>query len=191
MAYTWFGLQRDARGLKHAQKLLNSTEQEKQAAGHFVLSRLGNKTILEPVTKLLNAGAPANMRDSLLISLSEITTPEDFKKRAPASLTWSSGYKEGLIYSQFKAAVADKKSHYILQMLRSRTPGHRKLAVNYLLENGYARELRPFAAVSLEAPGLAAIIRNDIRRAGWKIIDTDEIFEIVPASPNPENIKLQ
>jgi hypothetical protein len=63
-------------------------------------------------------------------------------------------------------------------MLRSQTPGHRELAVRYLLENGYASKLRPYAALDLEAPGRAALIRNEIRKAGWRIIDTDDEFNI-------------
>jgi hypothetical protein len=38
------------------------------------------------------------------------------------------------------------------------------------------------AALDLEAPGRAALIRNEIRKAGWRIIDTDEEFNIVPSS---------
>ena len=43
-------------------------------------------------------------------------------------------------------------------------------------------DLRPYAAVDLEAPGRAAIIRNEIRKAGWQIIDTEAEFSIVPAN---------
>ena len=39
-----------------------------------------------------------------------------------------------------------------------------------------------YAAISLEAPGLDAIIRNDIRKAVWRIINTDDEFTIVPAN---------
>jgi hypothetical protein len=67
-------------------------------------------------------------------------------------------------------------------MLRSQTPGHRELAVRYLLEKGHASDLRPYAAVDLEAPGRAALIRNDIRKAGWRIIDSDDEFKIVPVN---------
>jgi hypothetical protein len=71
-------------------------------------------------------------------------------------------------------------------MLRSQTPGHRELAVRYLLENGRASDLRPHAALDLEAPGRAALIRNEIRKAGWRIIDTDDEFNIEPA----HNVKI-
>jgi hypothetical protein len=67
-------------------------------------------------------------------------------------------------------------------MLRSQTPGHRELAVRYLLENGYASKLRPYAALDLGAPGGAALIRNEIRKAGWRIIDTDDEFNIEPST---------
>ena len=43
-------------------------------------------------------------------------------------------------------------------------------------------DLRPYAAVDLEAPGRTAIIHNEIRKADWQIIDTDAEFRIVPAN---------
>jgi hypothetical protein len=36
------------------------------------------------------------------------------------------------------------------------------------------------AAFDLEAPGHDAMIRNEIRKAGWRIIDTNDEFSIVP-----------
>ncbi len=68
-------------------------------------------------------------------------------------------------------------------MLRSQRAEHRKLAVRYLLDNGHANDLRASAAADLEAPGRAALIRNEIRKAGWRIIDTDEEFTIKQAVP--------
>ncbi len=65
-------------------------------------------------------------------------------------------------------------------MLRFRHMGHMELGVRCLLENGHAKDLRPAAAVDLEAPGRAALIRNEIRKASWQIIDTDDEFSIVP-----------
>ena len=182
MAFTWFGLHRDQRGLPFAEKLRTDTDPEKRATGLFVLARLGDKTVLEPITQMLTDGPPANMRDTLMLALAEITTPEEFERRAPSSLAWSSGYKEALLYTRYVAAAPEEKAPFCLQMLRSRTPGHRELALRYLLENGHANDLRPYAAISLEAPGFDAIIRNDIRKAGWKIIDTDDEFNIVPAN---------
>jgi hypothetical protein len=35
----------------------------------------------------------------------------------------------------------------------------------------------------MEAPGRAALLRNEIRKAGWRIIDTDTEFRIEPAQP--------
>jgi hypothetical protein len=182
MAFTWFGLHRDPRGHPFAEKLRTDPEPEKRATGLFVLARLGDKTVLEPISQMLTDGPPANMRDTLMLALAEITTPEEFERRAPSSLAWSSGYKEALLYTRYVAAAPEEKAPFCLQMLRSRTPGHRELALRYLLENGHANDLRPYAAMSLEAPGLDAIIRNDIRKAGWKIIDTDDEFNIVPAN---------
>jgi hypothetical protein len=111
-------------------------------------------------------------------ALAEITTPEEFERRAPSSLAWSGGYKESLLYARYLASGPQNKIPLCLEMLRSQTPGHRELAVRYLLENGYASKLRPYAALDLEAPGRAALIRNEIRKAGWRIIDTDDEFNI-------------
>ena len=55
---------------------------------------------------------------------------------------------------------------------------HRGVAVRCILEAGRAEELRPLAAVDLEAPGVAAVLRNEIRKAGWCIVDTDTEFTI-------------
>ena len=66
------------------------------------------------------------------------------------------------------------------EMLNSSLPGHLGIAVRCLLESGHTKDLRPYAAFNLEAPGRDALIRNEIRKAGWHIIDTEEKFDIVP-----------
>jgi hypothetical protein len=182
MAFTWFGLHRDPRGRRYAESLRADPDPEKQTAGLFVLARLGDKTVLEPVSQLLASGPPANSRDALMLALAEITTPEEFERRAPSSLAWSDGYKESLIYARYIAAGPKEKIPLCLEMLRSQTPGQRELAVRYLLDNGYAVNLRPYAALDIEAPGRAALIRNEIRKAGWRIIDTDDEFTIEPSN---------
>jgi hypothetical protein len=159
----------------------HKVDPEKRAAGLFVLARLGEKAVLEPVSRMLASGPPANSRDTLMSALAEITTPEEFQRRVPSSLAWSSGYKEALLYARYLAEGPQEKIPLCLQMLRSPTPGHRELAVRCLLENGHANDLRPPAALDLEAPGRAALIRNEIRKAGWRIIDKDDEFVIEPA----------
>jgi hypothetical protein len=158
MAFTWFGLHRDSRGRRYAESLRSDPDQERRAAGLFVLARLGDKSVLEPVSQLLASGPPANSRDALMFALAEITTPEEFERRVPASMAWSHGYKESLLYARYIASGPQKQIPLCLEMLRSQTPGHRELAVRYLLENGYASHLRPHAALDLEAPGRAALI---------------------------------
>jgi hypothetical protein len=182
IAFTWFGLHRDPRGRRYAESLRADPDPERRAAGLFVLARLGDKTVLEPVSQLLASGPPANLRDVLMWALAEITTPEEFERRVPSSLAWSRGYKESLLYARYIASGPQNKISLCLEMLRSQTPGHRELAVRYLLENGYASKLRPYAALDLGAPGRAALIRNEIRKAGWRIIDTDDEFNIEPSN---------
>jgi len=182
MAFTWFGFHRDPRGRPYAESLRTDPDPERQTAGLFVLSRLGDKTVLKPVSQLLASGPPANSRDALLYALAEITTPEEFKRRAPSSLSWSRGYKDSLIYARYIAAGSQEKIPLCLEMLHSHIPGHRELAVRYLLENGYASDLSPYAALDLESPSRAALIRNEIRKAGWRIIDMNDKFNIEPAN---------
>jgi hypothetical protein len=182
MAFTWFGLHRDPRGHRYAEALRADPDLEKRTAGLFVLARLGDKTVLEPVSQLLASGPPANSRDALMFALAEITAPEEFERRVPSSLAWSRGYKESLLYARYLAAGPQEKIPLCMKMLRSQHPGHRELAVRGLLENGHASDLRPYAALDLEAPGRAALIRNEIRKAGWRIIDTDDEFNIEPAT---------
>ena len=181
MAFTWFGLHRDPRGRRYAESLHADPDPERRAAGLFVLARLGDKTVLEPISQLLASNPPANSRDTLMLALAEITTPEEFERRVPSSLAWSRGYKESLLYARYMASGPKKQIPLCLEMLRSQIPGHRELAVRTMLENGYASDLRPYAALDLEAPGRAALIRNEIRKAGWRIIDTDDEFNIEPA----------
>jgi hypothetical protein len=182
MAFTWFGFHRDGRGRRYAEILLADPDPEKRVAGLFVLARLGDKSVLESVSQLLASGAPPNSRDALMWALAEIATPEEFERRAPSSLSWSRGYKESLLYARYANSGPQQKISLCMEMLRSETVGHRKIAVRWLLENGYASKLRPYAAFDLEAAGRAALIRNEIRKAGWRIIDTDDEFNIVPLS---------
>ena len=182
MVFTWFGLHRDPRGRHYAEPLRDDPDPEKRAIGLYMLARLEDASVLKPVSQLLTA-PPPNSRDLLMYALAEISSPEEFERIAPSSLTWSHGYKDSLLYTRYRAAGTQEKPPFCLQMLRSQTPGHRELAVRCLLESGHASDLRAPAAHDLEAPGRAAIIRNDIRKAGWRIIDTDDEFNIVPGNP--------
>ncbi|MEN8142840.1 MAG: HEAT repeat domain-containing protein [Thermodesulfobacteriota bacterium] len=180
MAFTWFGLHRDKRGLVFAETLKNDPDPGRQAAGIYVLARLEDRSVLDSINRIFTTGAPANLRDTLMISIAELTSPEEFKRLAPSSLNWSSGYKNALTYSRYREAKHDEKKDICQEMLKSSSPGHLTLAVRCLLESGNAEALRPHAALSLEAPGRDALIRNEIRKAGWQIIDTDDEFLILP-----------
>jgi hypothetical protein len=179
MACTWFGFHRDPRGRRYAESLRSDPDPERRAAGLFVLARLDDKTVLEPISQMLASGAPANSRDALMYALAEITAPEEFERRVPSSLAWSRGYKDSLLYARYIASGPQQKIPLCLEMLRSETPGYRELAVRYMLENGHASKLRPYAALDLWEPYLAVMTRNEIRKAGWRIIDTDDEFNIV------------
>jgi hypothetical protein len=187
VSFGWFGLHRDARGRPFAELLRADPDLEKRSAGLFVLARLGDITVLEPISQLLAAGPPANSRDILMLALAEITSPGEFERRAPASLAWSHGYKDSLLYTRYIAAGPEEKITLCRDMLRSQRPEHLELAVRCLLESGHADDLRPMAAVDIEAPGRAALVRNEIRKAGWRIIDTDDEFSIVPDGKPHEN----
>jgi hypothetical protein len=180
MAFSWFGLHRDPRGRPFAEALRADPDPERRAAALYVLARLGDKTALEPTTQLLASGAPAASRDALLLALAELATPGEFESRAPAALATSSGYKDALRYARYRNAPVGERHAICLEMLPSQMPGHREIAVRCLLDAGQAHALRPYAAVDLEAPGRAALVRNDIRRAGWRIVDTDTEFRIEP-----------
>ena len=180
MAHSWFGLQRDSRGRRFAEALLSDADPERRAVGLFVLARLGDDSALEPISEMLAAGAPSNMRDMLLLALAELVTPDGFELRVPAGLAWSDGFKDALRYTQYRAAQAADRPQICKEMLRAQTPGHRTIAVRCLLESGHAADLRPFAALDLESPGGAALLRNEIRRAGWRVVDTETEFRIEP-----------
>ena len=179
MAYTWFGLHRDPRGRPFAEALRDDPDPERRITALYVLAQLGEPSALEPVSQILKQGPPSSYRDVLLLSLAELTTPEDFVLRAPASLEWSGGYKHSLLYARYRNAGTDDKTSICQDLLRSSYPGHLGVAVRCLLESGHADDLRPHAALSLETPGRDAMIRNEIRKAGWQIIDTDEEFRII------------
>ncbi len=179
MAFSWFALHRDPRGRLYAEKFLADPDPEKRAAGLIVLAHLGDNNILEPLSSMLAAAPPANYRNGLMRALAQLTTPEEFLSRAPASLEWSQGYRDSLLYTRYITAELEEKIPFCRDMVRAQSPGYRELGVRCLLESGHAMDLRPYAAVDLEAPGHDALIRNEIRKAGWRIIDTDEEFSII------------
>jgi HEAT repeats len=185
MAFTWYGLHRDPRGRPFAEALRDDPDPERRVAALYVLARLGDATALEPITRILAAGAPADLRDALLLALAELVPPEEFERRAPASLAWSGGYRDALRYTRYRAATTAERPALCREMLRAEMPGHLELGVRCLLEAGRADELRPAAALDLEAPGRAALVRNEIRRAGWRVVDSETEFRIEPASPHP------
>jgi hypothetical protein len=182
MAFTWFGLHRDPRGRRFAEALLADANPERRAAALFVLARLGDEKALAPVGQMLAAGPSASSRDLLLMALAELATPREFEQRAPASLAWSQGYRDALRYARYRAAPPAERPALCLEMLRAQMPGQREIAVRCLLDAGRAADLRPQAALDLEAPGRAALLRNEIRKAGWRVVDTDTEFRIEPAA---------
>ena len=62
-------------------------------------------------------------------------------------------------------------------------PEYQRIGVRCLLDSGYIADLLPPAALDLEAPGRAAILRNEIRKAGWRVIDTETEFRIERQEP--------
>ena len=85
----------------------------------IVLARLGDKTVLEPISQLLAAGAPP-IYEALMLALAEITTPEEFERRAPSCLAWSRRYKNLCFMRDILLADHKKKFPLCLEMLRSR-----------------------------------------------------------------------
>jgi HEAT repeat protein len=183
MAFAWYGLQRDPRGRPAAEALRTSPEPERRVAGLFVLARLGDETVLEPISEILATGATANSRDTLFMALAELTSPEEFERRVPEGFAGSRGYKDSLRYARYRTGSPAERPALCLEMLHAQMPGHREVAVRCLLDSGRAADLRPYAAVDLEAPGRDALVRNEIRRAGWRVVDTDTEFDIVPGAP--------
>ena len=62
MAFTWYGLHRDARGRPQAEALRASADLERRIAGLFVLARLGDETALEPIGEILARGPGLEQR---------------------------------------------------------------------------------------------------------------------------------
>jgi hypothetical protein len=183
MAFTWYGLQRDSRGRRAAEALRVSPELEQRVAALFVLARLGDATALDPIGDILAAGATPDSRDTLLMALAEVAGPEEFERRAPGSLAGTDAYQDSLRYARYRTRPPSERLTLCLEMLHAQMPGHREIAVRCLLDSGRADDLRPYAAVDLEVPGRDALVRNEIRRAGWRVIDTDTEFRIVPGPP--------
>jgi hypothetical protein len=178
MAYSWYGLQRDPRGRALAEALRWDPDVERRSIGLYVLARLGDASVLEPLGQILEEGAPSGLRDLLMLSLAELVTPEEFERRAPSALSWSMGYQDGLLLTRYRAAEPHDRPPFCIRMLRAHMPEYQRIGVRCLLDSGYLDDLLPHAALDLEAPGRAAILRNEIRKAGWRVIDTETEFRI-------------
>jgi HEAT repeat protein len=189
MAYTWFGLHRDERGRSFAVALRDDPDPARRAAGLYVLARLGDASALDPIAQLLRSGEVPDSRDALLLGLAELTTPAEFGSRAPEALAWSDAYRAALLYSRYRHATLEEQPALCLELVRSSVPGHRGLGVRCLLDADRREDLLPLAALSLESPGLDALVRNEIRKAGWRVIDTDERFAIEPGPGTAEGIR--
>jgi hypothetical protein len=146
---------------------------------------LATNTEPQHALRLLQVMAPIADLSSVPVVLQllrrEPQTP--LRRDALLVLAWSGGYRDARRYALYGAAGADEKPALCLEMLRAQMPGHREIAVRCLLEAGRADDLRPHAAMDMEAPGGAALLRNEIRRAGWRVIDTETEFRIEPGAP--------
>lgn len=182
MAYTWYGLHRDTRGRPFAEALRHDPDPEKRTAALFVLARLGDSGVLTPIGQMLEHGAVSELRSTLLLALAEVASVESFDAIAPPGLAWSDDFTSARRYAQYRAATPEARAPVCENLLRSTLPGMLELAVACLLDGGHAQRLRPHAALSMEAPGSDALVRNAIRKAGWQIIDTEDEFSIVPRS---------
>ena len=67
MAFTWFGFHRDPRGRRYAEPLCTDPDMEKQTAGLYVLARLGDTSVLEPITQLLIAPRQIHVMPSCML----------------------------------------------------------------------------------------------------------------------------
>lgn len=182
MAFTWYGFHRDERGRPFAEALRADPDPQKRAAALYLLARLGDESAREPAARMLAEGAPGSVRDVLFLALAELATPAEMETLVPTRVR-GGGYEDALRYARYRTAGDEERPALCEAMLRAEMPGHRGLAVRCLLDAGRPEVLRPHAALDLEAPGRAALLRNEIRKAGWRVVDTEDEFRIEPAAP--------
>jgi HEAT repeat protein len=185
MIFTYFGMHRDPRGLEWAEALLDHRDPERRAAALFLLARLGQDRARDPIAQMLKEGAPPNARGALLLALAELVGPSEFEALAPTALSWSDEYRDSLRYTKYRTTSGAERATVCREMLRAELPGHMGLAVRCLLEQGLAHELHPYVALDLEVPGRPALLKSELRRAGYRVIDTEDEFRIEPARTPP------
>ncbi len=179
----YFGMHRDPRGRRWAEPLVDARDPVRRAAALFVLARLGDREALGPILELLEDGAPPSARVALLMGLAELVDAEDFAYRAPAELSWTREYKSALRYAQYRTAEGALRADACRAMLRAATPGHSELGVRCLLELGREEDLLPYIALDLADPQRPAMLKADIRKAGYRVVDTGDGISIEPARP--------
>ncbi len=185
LAFDYFATHRDARGRQWADPLLDADDPERRAAALFLLARLGDEEALGPILDLLRHGVPPRARAALLLGMAELLDASDFEYRSPPELSWSREYQSALRYARYRSAEGAQRAEACREMLRASAPGHAALGVRCLLEIGRSEDLLPYLALDGEAPTRTARLKAEIRKAGYRLIESEGGLRIEPAAPVP------
>ena len=179
-ALLYFAKHRDQRGARWAAHFADGDDASMRSASLYLAASLEAPEALQPIINLLKEQPRHTDRYALLLGLSYLTNLAEFEILTQA-LPRDEEYESVLRLANLRIAQGDEPMALARQMLNSRFPNERRLAIDTLLKAKGVNELsdliRRWGSVP---PQTRATIAAGLYRAGYQLVEKDRRLEIEP-----------
>jgi HEAT repeat protein len=171
--------QRDPSGRVWANRYRKDADVELRASALFLAAALGDRSALEPVTNLLEQQPRSSIRYGLLLALAELADPAEFEKRAAPARFDKRMYASALRIARLRSGDARERSALFHEMLNSRYPIERRIAMRDLLGRDALDELAPLLENWWQvSPAVRITVAGELHRAGHRLVERDRRVQI-------------
>ena len=177
-ALLYFAKHRDQRGARWARHFTDNDDAKTRIAGLYLAASLEDPEALQPIVNLLQKRPVHPDRYALLLGLSYLTNLAEFEELT-RDLPRDEEYQSAFRIASLGIAQGKESATLAKQMLSSRFPNERRLAVDTLLKINGIDELSPlirqWGSVAMQT---RAAIAAGLYRAGYQLAEKNRTLEI-------------
>lgn len=177
-ALLYFAKHRDQRGARWAKHFADDDDVKMRIVTLYLAAMLEDPKALQPIINLLQEQPRHTDRYALLLGLSHLTNLTEFEELTKGQPR-DNEYKSVLRLASLRIAQGEELVTLAQQMLNSRFPNERRLAIDTLLKVNGVDELTPLILRwGSVPPQTRAAITAGLYRAGYQLVEKDRSLEI-------------
>jgi HEAT repeat protein len=182
-ALLYFAKHRDQRGAQWAEHFANDDDAYMRIVSLYLAASLGDPQALQPIATLLQEQPRHTARYALLLGLADLTDLTEFEKLT-RDQPKDKEYESVLRLTSLRITQGEERVALALQMLNSRFPNERRIAMDVLLKANAVSELTPLLKKwGSVPPQTRATIAAGLYRAGYQFVERDRSLEIKRLPP--------